>query len=328
MVISRTPLRISFFGGGTDYPSYYHEHGGDVLSTTINQYLYLTVNRLHPFFDHKIHIGYSKSELINEVAEIQHPSARCCLNHLQITHGVEIFVMADLPARTGLGSSSTFTVGLLQGLHAFQHRLVSKDFLAREAIHIEQNVIGERVGSQDQVAAAFGGFNHLHFDRESTFRVDPLPFDPDRKRELNRHLMLFFTSISRSAHETVEEQCRKVQVNVPILQKMQLQVRQGMDILCDSRKDLREFGELLHDAWLLKRSLSSRISNSFIDDAYLRARQHGAIGGKLLGAGSGGFFLLFVPPKKQGELCAKIPELMPVPFEFEEEGTRLIHFSK
>ncbi len=328
MIISRTPLRISFFGGGTDYPAYYEEHGGEVLSTAINQYLYITVNKLNPFFDHRIHIGYSKSELVNEVDEIQHPSVRCCLKHLQIASGVEIFVMSDLPARTGLGSSSAFTVGLLQSLHGFQHRLVSKDFLAREAIHVEQNLIGERVGSQDQVAAAMGGFNHLHFDKKSTFRVEPLPFNPERRADLNRHLMLFFTSISRSAHEIVEEQCRKVQMNLPALKRMRGQVAEGARILCDAGADLREFGELLHEAWLLKKGLSSRVSSSFIDDAYARARQHGAIGGKLLGAGGGGFLLLFVPPERQEELRAALPDLLHVPFAFEEEGTCLIHFSK
>ncbi|MCE0484491.1 MAG: hypothetical protein LV479_09660 [Methylacidiphilales bacterium] len=328
MVISRTPLRISFFGGGTDYPGFYEEHGGEVLSTSIDKYLYITVNKLNPFFDHRFHIGYSKSELVNEVGEIQHPSVRCCLSHLKILHGVEIFVMSDLPARTGLGSSSAFTVGLLQSLHAFQHRLVSKDFLAREAIHIEQNIICERVGSQDQVVAAFGGFNRIFFDRKSTFRVEPLPFDPERKHALNQHLMLFFTSISRSTHEIVEEQCQKVQVNVPALKQMRQQVTQGIQILCDRTRDLREFGELLHEAWTLKRSLSSRVSNTFIDDAYARAREKGAIGGKLLGAGGGGFLLLFVSPEKQEELIASIPGLLHVPFEFEEDGTRLIHFSK
>jgi D-glycero-alpha-D-manno-heptose-7-phosphate kinase len=328
MVISQTPLRISFFGGGTDYPGFYDEHGGEVLNTTIDKYLYITVNKLNPFFDHRIHIGYSKSELVNDVDEIQHPSARCCLKHLDISHGVEIFVMSDLPARTGLGSSSAFTVGLLQSLHAFQHRLVSKDFLAREALHVEQNIIKERVGSQDQVAAAFGGFNRVYFDRHSTFRVEPLPFNPERKRALNQHLMLFFTSISRSAHEIVEEQCQKVQINVPSLKQMQKQVAEGTRILCNSKTDLREFGELLHEAWTLKRGLSSRVSNTVIDDAYDRAREHGAIGGKLLGAGGGGFLLLFVPPEKQKSLIANMPGLLHVPFEFEADGTRLVHFSK
>jgi len=328
MIISRTPLRISFFGGGTDYPGHYEEHGGEVLSTTIDQYLYITVNKLSPFFNHRIHVGYSRSELVNEVDEIQHPSVRCCLNHLQIARDIEIFVMSDLPARTGLGSSSAFTVGLLQSLHAFKHNLVSKDFLAREAIHVEQKVIQERVGSQDQVAAAFGGFNHLYFNKKSLFRVEPLPLDPERKKTLHSHLMLFFTCISRSANDIVEEQCRKVKTNLGSLQEMQKQVAEGARILCDKNRNLREFGELLHEGWMLKKGLSSRISNTFVDDSYQRARQHGAIGGKLLGAGGGGFLLLFAPPERHQELRASLPELMHVPFGFEEEGTRLVHFSK
>lgn len=328
MIITRTPLRISFFGGGTDYPGYYEEHGGQVLSTTIDHYLYITVNKLNPFFEHRIHVGYSRSELVNKVDEIQHPSVRACLNHLNIDRGIEIFVMSDLPARTGLGSSSAFTVGLLHSLHAFQHHLVSKDFLAREAIHVEQNVIRERVGSQDQVAAAFGGFNCIHFDKQSLYRADTLPFDPGRKKALNRHLMLFFTSISRSAHEIVEEQCQKVQANLTNLKLMKEQVSEGTRILLEPHRDLREFGELLHEGWMLKQQLSSRISNAFIDDAYETARRHGAIGGKLLGAGGGGFLLLFAPPDRQQELRANLPKLMHVPFCFEDEGTRLIHFSK
>ncbi|SDU21351.1 D-glycero-alpha-D-manno-heptose-7-phosphate kinase [Verrucomicrobium sp. GAS474] len=329
MIISRTPLRISFFGGGTDYPNYYEENdqGGEVLSTAIDQYIYITVNRLTAFFEHRIHIGYSKSELVKEVAEIEHPSARCCLQHLGIASGVEIFAMADLPARTGLGSSSAFTVGLLHGLHAFKHELVSNDFLAREAIHIEQKVIGERVGSQDQVVAAIGGLNHIHFNKETTFRVDRLPVCPKRKAFLHSHLMLFFTCISRSANEILGEQEAKVAVNGASLARMREQAREGGEILCDAKHDIRAFGELLHEGWMLKRGLSSRVSNSLIDTAYATAREQGAIGGKLLGAGGGGFLLLFVPPEKQEAVKASLPGLMHVPFGFEEEGTRLIHYA-
>jgi D-glycero-alpha-D-manno-heptose-7-phosphate kinase len=327
MIISRTPLRISFFGGGTDYPNYYEEHGGEVLSTSIDQYLYITVNRLTPFFEHRIHIGYSKSELVKEVEEIEHPSARCCLKHLGIESGVEIFVMADLPARTGLGSSSAFTVGLLHGLHAFKHNLVSNESLAREAIHIEQKVIGERVGSQDQVATAIGGMNHVHFNKESTFRVDRLPVCPTRKALLHSHLMLFFTCISRSANEILVEQEAKVATNAVPLGRMREQAREGAEILCDPKHDIRAFGELLHEGWTLKRGLSSRISNSVIDSSYAIAREHGAIGGKLLGAGGGGFLLLFVPPERQQAVKENLPGLMHVPFGFEEEGTRLIYYA-
>jgi D-glycero-alpha-D-manno-heptose-7-phosphate kinase len=327
MIISRTPLRISFFGGGTDYPDHYESHGGEVLSTSINQYVYLTINRLSPFFDHRIHIGYSRSERVVNVDEIEHPSVRWCLKHLQVDNGVEIFVMSDLPARTGLGSSSAFTVGLLHCLHAFKNNLVTKDFLAREAIYVEQKLIQERVGSQDQVIAAYGGLNHIHFERERTFWIDPLPVMQSRQKLLESHLMLFFTSIARSANEILEEQCAKIKVNTVPLQKIQEQVGEGVQILCNPDRNIHEFGELLHEAWLLKRSLSSRVSTAYIDEAYDTARARGAIGGKLLGAGGGGFLLLFAPPEKHEEIRQNLPKLMHVPFAFENEGTRLIYFS-
>jgi len=328
MIISRTPVRISFFGGGTDYPGHYEDHGGEVLSTTINQYLYITVRELPPFFPHRIHVSYLKSESVNEVDEIQHPSVRCCLRHSEIRHGIDIFLMSDLPARTGLGSSSAFTVGLLRALHALKGDAVTKDSLAREAIYVEQQVIKERVGSQDQVAAAFGGFNRIYFDKPSGFRVEPLVFDSERKKELQSHLMLFFTSISRTASDIVEEQFQKVKVNLASLQKIQQLVGEGRRILCDGKSDMREFGELLHEGWMLKRALSSRISNSFIDEPYGQARKHGAIGGKLLGAGGGGFLLLFAPPERHQALRENLPQLMHVPFAFEEDGVGLVHFSK
>jgi D-glycero-alpha-D-manno-heptose-7-phosphate kinase len=328
MIISRTPVRISFFGGGTDYPGHYEAHGGEVLSTTIDQYLYITVRKLAPFFPHRIHVSYSKSESVQEIDEIQHPSVRHCLKHLDIKHGIDIFLMSDLPARTGLGSSSAFTVGLLRALHALRGDAITKESLAREAIYVEQEVIRERVGSQDQVAAAYGGFNRISFDKQDGFRVTSLTFDPARKKALQSHLMLFFTSISRTADEIVEEQFQKVKLNVDSLKRMQQQVGEGARILADLSRDMREFGELLHEGWMLKRALSSRISNTFIDEAYEQARRHGAIGGKLLGAGGGGFLLLFVPPERQQELRDNLPKLMHVPFGFEDDGTSLVHFSK
>jgi len=247
---------------------------------------------------------------------------------LEIKLGIDIFLMSDLPARTGLGSSSAFTVGLLRALHALKGDVVTKESLAREAIYVEQQVIKERVGSQDQVAAAYGGFNHIHFDKASGFRVEPLQVDGERKKALQSHLMLFFTSISRTASDIVEEQFQKVKINLASLQKIQKLVGEGSRALCDSRRDLREFGELLHEGWMLKRSLSSRISNSFIDEAYEQARRHGAIGGKLLGAGGGGFLLLFAPPEQHQKLRENLPQLMHVPFAFEEDGAGLVHFSK
>jgi len=326
MIISKTPLRISFFGGGTDYPGYYEVYGGETLGTTIDKYIYLTLSRLSAFFDHRIHIGYSKSELARTVDEIQHPSVKACLKHLGIDSGVEIFVMADLPARTGLGSSSCFTVGLLTCLHAFKGNLVSKDFIAREAIHIEQKLIGERVGSQDQVATSFGGILNIHFNKQATFRAEPLPASQERVALLQDHLMLYFTGISRTAHEILEEQAGRMEHNSNALGRMRQQVKEACHILCDPKRDLREFGEMLHESWTLKKSLSSRVSNEVVDDAYAKARRKGAVGGKLCGAGGGGFILLFVPPDRQDEVRAALSHLIHVPFRFETTGSHLIYF--
>lgn len=326
MIISKTPLRISFFGGGTDYPSYYEKYGGEVLSTSIDQYVYVTVSKLNPLFEHKIRVAYSKTELVRTVDEIQHPSVRHCLRHLGIKEGVEVSVTTDLPARTGLGSSSAFTVGLLHALYACAGRMISQEDLAREAIHVEQRLICERVGSQDQVAAALGGFRRIAFAKDNLFRAEPVPVSPERRLQLQSHLLLFFTGITRLAEEVLQDQASRVEVNGATLEAMRSQVAEACRILCSPERSLSGFGELLHEGWRMKRALSARISNALIDDAYAKARAHGAVGGKLLGAGGGGFLLIFAPPERHEDIRRALAPLVSVPFAFEQDGSRLIYY--
>jgi len=326
MVISKTPLRISFFGGGTDYPEYYEQHGGAVLSTSIDKYVYVTVSRLNPLFDHRIRVAYSKTELTKHPAEILHPCVRNALQWLGINGGVEISVTTDLPARSGLGSSSAFTVGLLHSLYAFQGRLIDQEQLALDAIHLEQKVIGEKVGSQDQVASALGGFRHTVFAQTPLFQSRPLPLSRERADELQSHILLFFTGLTRFAEDVLDEQKKNTGANIPVLNKMKDQVLAGVDIVCDPKRSIKEFGKLLHDAWTFKQSLSSRISNPIINSAYAAAMRAGACGGKLLGAGGGGFLLIVADPGRHAHIKQSIAPLVPVEVALESNGSRLIYF--
>lgn len=328
MIISKTPLRISFFGGGTDYPHFYEEHGGEVVSTTIDQYVYVTVAHLNPLFDYRLRVAYSRTELVKTSDEVEHPSVKHCLKHMGMDSGVEVAVMSDLPARSGLGSSSSFTVGLLHSLHAYAGRLVDQETLAREAIHVEQKLIKERVGSQDQVAAALGGFRKISFSKKEVFRADPLPLNEDRKTLLQNHLMLFFTGITRYADVILQEQCSRVSDNHSSLKEMRGHVQEGCGILCNENRDISDFGRLLHEGWRLKQSLSSKISNPTISEAYNTALKAGAVGGKLLGAGGGGFLLIFAAPDRQDAVRAAMTPMMQVPFRFEDGGSRLIYYRK
>jgi len=326
MIITRTPFRVSLLGGGSDYPEFFLEHGGATIVTTINQYCYLTVNRLSPFFEHSIRVSYSRTELVKGVCEIQHPLVRECLSFLKLESGVEITHIADLPGRTGLGSSSAFTVGLLHALHAFRGELVNADRLAREAIHVERERVGDKVGWQDQFASAHGGFLHLQFGRDATVRVDPIPTGRVRMQTLRSNLLLFFTGIARTSTEILEGQQRRLEANTPNLHKLRDLAAEGIQVLARSR-DLREFGELLHEGWELKRQLAPDISPSPLQAQYEKARTAGAIGGKLLGAGGGGFWLLFAPPDRQSSVRAVLSDLKEVPFDFEREGSKIIYFN-
>ncbi len=324
MIITRTLFRISFFGGGTDYPAWFSEHGGAVLATSIDKYCYISCRKLPPFFKHKHRIVYSRIENVNHHHEVEHPAVRAILNWAQIEDGMEIHHDGDLPARSGLGSSSSFTVGLVHALQAWMGKISAKEQLAADAIHIEQKVIGEHVGSQDQISAAFGGFNRIEFQPNGTFNVSPVIIPMHRRSALSQHFMLFFTGFSRIASEIAQSKIAKLKDRTHELKQMHAMVDQAIGILQDEQADIAAFGELLHQSWTYKRSLSSRVSTPEINAIYDRARQAGAIGGKLLGAGGGGFMLLFVPPAKQAEIRNQLSHLIHVPFQFEDSGSRIV----
>jgi D-glycero-alpha-D-manno-heptose-7-phosphate kinase len=326
MIISRTPFRISFFGGGTDYPAWYRIHGGAVLATTINKYCYLTCRYLPPFFEHRYRVVYSKIEIAETLDEIKHPAARQVLKFLKIDRGLEIHHDGDLPARSGLGSSSAFTVGLLHALYALQGYMPNKYQLAQESIHVEQDLLKETVGSQDQVLAAYGGFNHITFLPNGEISVKPVTLGAARIEELNSHLMLFYTGIKRTASDIAASYANDIEGKQAQLRLLQSFVDEAVAILNEGR-DLTAFGELLHEGWLAKRSMGSKISNSHVEDIYAAARSAGTVGGKLMGAGGGGFMVLFVPPSKQAAVREKLKKLVYVPFKFEFGGSQIIFFS-
>jgi len=327
MIISRTPFRISFFGGGTDYPTWYLKHGGAVLSTAINKYCYITCRYLPPFFDHKYCIVYSRTEYCQTIEDIAHPAVREVIRFLKFDRGLEIHHDADLPARSGMGSSSAFTVGLLNGLYALKGQMVGKRRLAMESIHLEQDVLNETVGSQDQVLAAYGGFNHTVFFNNGEISVRPITITRDRMRELESHLMLFYTGIKRTASTVAETYVNGIDDRRRQLRAIKDMVQEGISILSEGH-DIRAFGELLHEAWQLKASLSGSVSNARIDDVYAQARAGGAIGGKLTGAGGGGFLLLFAAPDTHDAILEKLRPLIHVPFNFDYTGSQIIFFGQ
>ncbi|EKD83494.1 MAG: hypothetical protein ACD_39C00636G0006 [uncultured bacterium] len=327
MIITRTPFRISFFGGGTDYPVWYRENGGCVLSTTINKYCYINLRYLPPFFDMKYLVRYSVREETKTVDEIKHPSVRACLKHLEIEKGVEVLHTSDIPARSGIGSSSSFTVGLLSSIYALKGKMISKRQLAREAIRVEQDIIQENVGSQDQVAVAFGGFNKIEFGGEKEFFVSPITIDNEKLDHFQNHLMLFFTGLSRNSSDIAKEQINNTGNKKTELKTMQEMVDHSIEILNGNPSDICDFGKLLNESWQLKRGLSKLISNNFLDDIYETARKNGALGGKLLGAGGGGFMLLFVPPERQQKMKEALKDILYVPFRFENLGSQIILYS-
>lgn len=324
MIITKTPFRISFFGGGTDFPLYFRNHSGAVLATTIDKYCYISCRRLPPFFEHKHRIVYSKIENVTELSQIIHPSVREVLRYRAVNEGLEIHHDGDLPARSGLGSSSSFTVGLLNALSALNGFILTKEKLASEAIHIEQNLIKENVGSQDQISAAYGGFNRIDFHCDDTFTVEPLIFPNGKKELLHSHLILFFTGISRFSSEVAQTQISSMQSKEIELNRMYEMVQEGISIIQSPGGNIENFGKLLDEAWKLKRSLSDKISTTFIDNLYETAIKAGAIGGKILGAGGGGFLLLFASPEKHGQITAQLSKLIHVPFRFENSGSRVV----
>ncbi len=326
MIISKTPLRISFFGGGTDYRPWFQEHGGAVLSTSIDKYCYVTCRYLPPFFEHKFRVAYSKLEAVKSISEIEHPSVRACLDFMEIKEGVEIHYDGDLPARTGLGSSSAFTVGLLRCLHALKGEMVGTYELGQEAIHVEQNLIKENVGCQDQMAAALGGFNLMEFGPGDRMQVQPFFMSVNRQKLLNEHLMLFFTGFARNASEIAADVIQGAQKKKDDMRTIHQMVHEAVNVLGRKDCDILDFGRLLHEGWKLKRGLSSRIATPVVDEIYDTAMKAGAVGGKLLGAGGGGFILIFAEPEKQPKIRTALGKFLHVPFSFENDGNRIIYY--
>ncbi|MGP8321248.1 MAG: GHMP family kinase ATP-binding protein [Methanosarcinaceae archaeon] len=330
MIISKTPFRISFFGGGTDYPAWYLKEGGAVLSTTIDKYCYITCRVLPPFYEVKYRVVWSHIEAVSTISEILHPAVREGLKYLNINGdlgGLEIHHQGDLPARAGMGSSSSFVVGLFRVLAALKGQIVSRYDLVRTAIDFEQSVLKENVGSQDQVAAGYGGFNLIHFCKNGEIRVEPVTISTARITELESNLMLLYTGTSRLSSEVAGDFILNIEKKADVLRKMRAMVDQALSILA-GQGSISEFGTLLNESWELKRSISDRVSNPIIDKIYDTAVENGALGGKLLGAGSSGFMLLFAPPDKQQRIKDALPGYLHVPFKFESEGSTIIYYSR
>lgn len=325
MIITKTPFRMSFFGGGTDIPAFFNEHGGAVISTTFDKYCYVNVRHMPPFHPYISELVHNKFERVNDIEDIEHPLIRECMR-LHDIHEIRLTYEGDLPARTGLGTSSTFAIGMLNAFCALKGRMKSKRQLAQEAIYVERDVLKEHGGWQDQVAAAYGGLNRIDF-REGDFFVHPVVISPERKKELNENLLLFYTGIQRFSSE--------IQANTfanPVDKTQQLKdmldlVDEAEKVLCDKNTSLNEIGRMLDTTWKLKRGTGVKVSNGSIDTLYNQAIKAGALGGKLLGAGGGGFLLFYCEKEKQKSLKRSLEQLMIVPFHFENEGTQILYYN-
>ena len=324
MIITQSPFRISFFGGGTDYKPFFEAHGGSVLSTTFDKYVYTTIRKLPPFFDYHTQVKYARTESVRKTEEVEHPLVRNCMLHTGI-HNLSVIYDADLPARSGLGSSSSFAVGLLQALYAMDGKYIGKEKLAKEAIYVERNLCGESGGWQDQIAASFGGLNRIDFD-EQGFSVRAIVVSKERKRQLESRLLMFFTGMSRLSSEIAKEQVAVMESKTAELLEMKNLVYEAEKILC-SQCDIEEFGKLLDHSWRLKRGLTSKVSNVYIDEIYRKGIENGAIGGKLLGAGGGGFMMFFVHPERQKAFREALSDLLNIPISFENEGAKVVHYT-
>lgn len=324
MIVSRTPLRISFSGGGSDLPAFYREEPGAVLSTAINKYIYITVNKK---FDHQIRASYSITEMVDKVEDLKHELIREVLQLIGLRGGVEITSISDVPSRgTGLGSSSTYTVGLLHALYAYVTQHVGAARLAHEACQIELERCGKPIGKQDQYIAAYGGLQFIQFNPDESVFVDPIVCDSHTKQRLQERLLMLYTGVTRSANDVLKEQSRNMEHDRnkrAALRRMTLLARELRKALCGN--DLETFGEILHEGWVMKREMASGISNGQIDDWYARARRNGAKGGKLLGAGGGGFLLIYAEPDRHTDIVNSLPELRMMPFKFEPQGSKIIY---
>lgn len=324
MIITKTPFRMSFFGGGTDIPEYFNKNGGAVISVTFNKYVYVTVRHLPRFFDYTTELTYSKLERVTAIDNLQHPMVKNAMKYLHM-HELRISYDADLPARSGLGTSSSFAVGLLNAFYCLKSKMVSKKQLADDAIYVERVMCNEAGGWQDQIAVSFGGFNRIDFDKNG-YSISPIKIKKERKDKLEQNLLLFFTGFTRLSADIQKTTTREMKDKSDILSRMRKLVDKAQIILEDDSISIDEFGMLLDETWKLKREVSSSISSSNIDSIYKKGIDAGALGGKLLGAGGGGFILFYVPRDKQKDV-RKALGLMEVPFEFENEGTKVIHYS-
>ena len=325
MIITKTPFRMSFFGGGTDMPEFFNKHGGAVLSTTFDKYCYVNVRHLPRFFEYSSELSYAKIERVNSVNDIQHPAIREAMKMLDLRE-IRLTYEADLPARTGLGTSSSFAVGMLSAFHSLKGRYAGKRQLADEAIYLERTLCGEAGGIQDQIAAAYGGLNCIKFTSEGYF-VEPVIIAQERKKELNKRLMLFFTGFSRYSSEIQVATRQTIHQKTDQLLEMYQLVNVAKTILESTTTDLDEFGHLLDLTWNLKRQTGSKISTDVIDELYKRALSAGALGGKLLGAGGGGFLLFYTSPERQDSVRKALAGLMEVPFQFENAGTQVLYYA-
>ena len=327
MIISKTPYRISFFGGGSDYPTWYLKNGGSVISTTINKYIYITCRDLPPFFSHKHRFVWSKDETVKEAKHIKHIVVREMIKYFKIKSGLEIHYDGDLPARSGMGSSSVFVVGLMNTFNNYRGKKISKKILAESSIRFEQKILKEAVGSQDQVAVTYGGFNKIIFRPGGNFYVKPIKLKKKVMLQLNKNLLLVYTGLKRTAHQIAKEYVNKLEgvKRSHILEILNF-VNEGEIALKNG--NLNNFGELLNESWLAKKGLSPTISNHKIDEIYNFAIKKGALGGKLLGAGGGGFFLFYVPQSKKSNFIKNFKKFVTIPFKFTYEGRKILYNSK
>lgn len=325
MIITKTPFRMSFFGGGTDMKEFFEENGGAVLSTTFDKYCYVNVRHLPPFFDYSTELSYSKTERVTNLADIQHPLIRNAMEMLDM-HEIRLTYEADLPARSGLGTSSSFAVGMLNAFYALKGKYADKKRLSDEAIYLERVLCQEVGGWQDQIAAAYGGFNRINF-KEDTYEVLPIIISPERKKQLNNNLMMFFTGFTRFSSDVQKANELNKKDKIAQLKEMYSMVDDAERILTDKNQSLDEFGRLLDHTWKLKRQTGAAVSTDSIDSLYAKGIEAGAIGGKLLGAGGGGFLVFYVEPDKQKSVRLAMESLMHIPYEFEDGGTRVIHYT-
>lgn len=325
MIISQTPFRMSFFGGGTDMEEYFKEYGGAVLSTSFDKYCYVNVRHLPRFFDYSTEVSYSKTERVTSVDDLQHPAIRNAMKMLDM-HEIRLTYEADLPARSGLGTSSSFAVGMLNAFYALKGKYADKKRLADEAIYLERVLCNEAGGWQDQIAASFGGFNRINFNSDG-YEVLPLIISPERKKQLNSNLLMFFTGFTRFSSDVQKANGLDKRDKIRQLQEMYSLVDDAENVLTDKNCDLDEFGRLLDHTWKLKRQTGAAVSTDSIDGLYAKGIKAGALGGKLLGAGGGGFLVFYVQPEYQKAVKEAMSDLMYIPFEFENGGTRIIHYT-